>query len=60
MNVLDKQKLLNDITVRYESLKDRIDKDYTGGITSFHEAVRELKYWKESIERGEYDIQIWE
>lgn len=59
MNVLDKKKLLHNLTVRYETLKDISDRDFNGGLSSIHEAVREVKRIKEEVERGVYDASLW-
>lgn len=60
MNSLEKKKLLHDMAARMESLQHLIDKDITGNTLAVLEAWREVKYWKESIERNVYDIKIWE
>ncbi|MBT2696358.1 hypothetical protein J7E79_02765 [Bacillus sp. ISL-40] len=52
---LDKEGILKAVESRMQALKDYIDRDFEGGLTGYNEAFRELKYWKEAIERGEFD-----
>lgn len=40
---------------RMAQLEARITMDYSGGLHGFNEAWREVKYWKEAIERGEFN-----
>jgi hypothetical protein len=54
---LDKSLLIHNMSVRQVALKHLIDKDITGNTLAFLEAWREVKYWKEAIERNEYDIK---
>lgn len=60
MNTIDKRNILNDMSVRLAALEDVTERDFSGGIQSYVSAIRELKQWKEAIERGEYDIKVWE
>lgn len=53
--VINKQKILNFMSQRMDGLRLYIDKDFGGHITGHHEAFREVKYWKEAIERGVFD-----
>jgi hypothetical protein len=60
--MLDKKKLLNDMEARMENLSRLVDRDYNGDPRSLYDAYFELKYWKESVERGEYDYihKLWD
>jgi hypothetical protein len=60
MKVLDRQKILDFMTLRKYALDEQIIKDFTGGVQSRVFEERELKYWKEAIERGEFDTSIEE
>lgn len=55
MKSLDKEKLLQHMTRRMTALKDLINRDYGGNTNNLYQQWWELKYWKEAIERGEYD-----
>jgi hypothetical protein len=59
MNVFDKKLTLHKINERMVALKDRMDRDFSGGLQHDVYAYNELKYWKELIERGGLDIRIW-
>jgi hypothetical protein len=52
---LNKEVLLKAMESRMAALKDYVDRDYNGGLNGYLEAWREVKYWKEAIERGEFD-----
>lgn len=52
---LDKESILIAMESRMQALKDYIERDFEGCLTGHNEAFRELKYWKEAIERGEFD-----
>jgi hypothetical protein len=54
LNDLKKQ-IIKAMEMRMEALKERIDRDFCGNLTGFNEAFREVKYWKEAIERGEFE-----
>jgi hypothetical protein len=54
--VIDKKLLLHNMSVRQEALQHLINKDITGNTLAVLEAWREVKYWREAIERNEYDI----
>lgn len=43
------------MTKRKSSLDDIITKDFGGGIAEKLAEQREVKFWKEAIERGEFD-----
>jgi hypothetical protein len=58
MKCLDRQKLLDFMTLRKYALDEQITRDFTGGVQSRVFEERELKYWKEAIERGEFDTPI--
>lgn len=58
-NVLNKHKLIAAMDQRMKYLQDRISRDFAGGLSADLEALREVKYWKEAIERGEFNIKIW-
>lgn len=60
MNLIDKQKLLDDMNVRLQALEDFTNRDFSGGMQSYVEAVRELRVWRDTLSRGDYDMQIWE
>lgn len=57
-NQLDRELLIHNMSVRMESLQHLIDKDLTGNTQAVLEAWREVKFWKESMERGEYDKKV--
>lgn len=57
MEGLNKELLIHNMSVRQASLKHLIDKDITGNTLAFLEAWREVKYWKEALERCEYDVK---
>lgn len=58
MKVLDKDKLVDFMDMRKMSLDSQITRDFTGGMQSRIFEQREVKYWKEAIERGEFDSTI--
>lgn len=51
---LNKDKILKAMESRMVALQDHINRDYSGGLVGYNEAWREVKYWKEAIERGEF------
>lgn len=53
---ISKEKILQFMTMRMECLKDRGLKDFNGGLHSEFELHREVKWWKEAIERGQFDV----
>lgn len=58
--VLDKKKLLDFMTSRFNKLNDQAVKDFTGDMQPRIHELREVKYWKEAIERGEFDDGLQE
>ena len=54
--MLHKEKILEFMRKRLEALKDVTDRDINGGLHSDLEVMREVKWWKEAIERGEFDM----
>jgi hypothetical protein len=56
--MLDKELLIQKMEQRQTSLQHLIDKDITGNTLAVLEAWREVKYWREAIERGEFDLKI--
>lgn len=50
-----KDNMLAAMESRMAALQDNIERDYNGGLSGYLEAWREVKYWKEAIERGEFD-----
>jgi hypothetical protein len=50
-----KDNILKAMEKRMAALQSLIDRDYNGGLNGYLEAWREVKYWKEAIERGEFD-----
>lgn len=52
---MNKDKLIHKLTERMNAYKQLADRDYTGGLHNLNELIREVKYWKEAIERGEFD-----
>jgi hypothetical protein len=54
--MLDKEKMLRDMTARRGNLKGLILRDYNGDPSKLESQEWELKYWQEAIERGEYDL----
>lgn len=53
---LNKEKILKAMESRMMALQDHIQRDFSGGLSGMNEAWREVKYWKEAIERGEFNI----
>lgn len=43
------------MTARYNYLFDMVNRDFGGGSETRNAELREVKYWKEAIERGEFD-----
>jgi ribosomal protein S6 len=59
--MLDKNKLLNSMKQRRDALQNRIERDFGGGFSgSDILVVRELTYWIKKIERGEFNVKVWE
>lgn len=55
--LVDKNKLILKMKERMDSLEELINKDVGGGLHTALSQWREIKYWKEAIERGEFDIR---
>jgi hypothetical protein len=55
MDFLSKKKLLEFMGNRKEGLYEEITRDFGGGLQGRVYSHNELKYWKEAIERGEFD-----
>jgi hypothetical protein len=60
VRVLDKEKILGFMTARKAVLDEHIIRDFSGSIWDRLSEQREVKYWKEAIERGEFDTEIQE
>lgn len=61
MRLLDGNKLLDHMQRRKDTLYDQITRDFGGGEFGGRVYTHyECKYWKEAIERGEYDAEIEE
>jgi hypothetical protein len=54
---LNKDKLIKDMSARQVALQHLIDRDTNGNTQAFLEAWREVKYWREAIERNEFDLK---
>lgn len=50
------EKLLYRMNERIQRLNEQIQRDFGGNMVGRLEAMRECKYWKEAIERGEFDV----
>lgn len=50
-------KLISKMDQRMKHLQQLIDRDISGNTQTAIEAWREVKYWKEAIERGEFDTE---
>lgn len=48
------------MTKRKDALYDQVTRDFGGGLGGKLYAHNELKYWKEAIERGEFDGELEE
>lgn len=53
--MLDKDKILNFMTRRKDALNDHITRDFGGHMQGRVYEHSEVKYWKEAIERGQFD-----
>ena len=58
MTAVDKQKILNFMEKRKQELYNRITRDFGGGNSGPLDQHNELKYWKEAIESGEFDVEV--
>lgn len=52
---MNKQSILDFMTKRMTELQVQIDRDIGGGLTDRLAKWQECKYWKEAIERGQFD-----
>jgi hypothetical protein len=55
MSDVSKEKILEFMEKRMNALKVHIEKDFAGNLAGRNEAFREVKFWKEAIERGVFD-----
>jgi hypothetical protein len=60
MRILDKLKLLDFMSKRKAVLYDQATRDFGGGLAGRSYEHSEVKYWKEAIERGEFDSDVRE
>jgi hypothetical protein len=60
MKVLDRKKITDFMNKRMEALYDQHIRDFSGGVQSRLHEWREVKFWKEAIERGEFDSELQE
>ena len=58
MKFLNKEKILGFLSLRKEALYNQITKDFNGGLGGRVYEHSEVKYWKEAIERGEFDSEL--
>lgn len=58
MNLLDKTKLVDRMGSRKDALHNQITRDFGGGLLGRVYEHGEVKYWKEAIERGEFDAEL--
>jgi hypothetical protein len=58
IKILDRKKILDFMEMRKAELDDQIIRDFGGGLAGRVWEQREVKYWKEAIERGEFDTSI--
>ena len=55
--MLDKEKLIQDLGVKEKILNDLMDRAFNSGMTgSYVLAVREIRWFRHALERGEYDL----
>lgn len=57
MKMIDGEKLLARLEQRIVRLNDMTERDIGGGTMSHVQCLREAKYWKACIERGEFDSE---
>lgn len=60
MIVLDRAKILDFMKKRKDALYNQITRDFGGGLGGREKEHSEVKFWKEAIERGEFDTDIKE
>ena len=58
MKVLDRKKILDFMGERKNALYNQITRDFGGGLSGREYEHSEVKYWKEAIERGEFDTEL--
>lgn len=56
MGQLNKEKLLNFMTMRMDYLLELYERDFGGNPEKIYWQRWELKYWQECILRGEFDF----
>jgi hypothetical protein len=60
IKVLDRKKLIEFMESRKAVLDEQVVRDFSGGLWDRLSEQREVKYWKEAIERGEFDTELQE
>ena len=60
IKVLDKGKILDFMKQRKDILDEQVFRDFSGGMTERVSEQREVKWWQEAIERGEFDTELQE
>jgi hypothetical protein len=58
MRVLDKEKILDFMKKRKDGLYHQVTQDFAGGLEGRLYMHNEVKFWKEAVERGEFDGEI--
>lgn len=53
--LINKQKILSYMNQRMDALSIYLDHDYGSNLTGYHEAHREVRYWRDCINRGVFD-----
>jgi hypothetical protein len=56
MEYISKKKLLNDMAARMDNMKNMIERDHADQAQLYRQ-FWELKYWREAVERGTFDIE---
>jgi hypothetical protein len=57
VNDISRKKILEFMEKRMASLQLQIDRDYGSGLSDSLAKWQECKWWKEAIERGEFDYK---
>ena len=52
---MEKSKIIQKMDLHMAWLEELANRDYDGGLHNWIAMYREIKYWKEAIERGEFD-----
>lgn len=60
VKALDKGKILDFMEKRKDGLYDQVTHDFAGGLEGRLYTHNEVKFWKEAIERGEFDSDVQE